>query len=42
MRKTTTTTTTGKEKAYAVFPIKLIREGNTFAYGNKGKRIENV
>ena len=33
---------TGKEKAYAVFPIKLIREGNMFAYGKKEERIENV
>ena len=33
---------TEKEKAYAVFPIKLIREGNMFAYGKKEERIENV
>ena len=32
---------TRKEKAYAVFPRRLLREGNTFVYGNKERR-ENV
>ena len=32
---------TRKEKAYAVFPRRLLREGNMFAYGNKEIR-ENV
>lgn len=40
--KKKTKTKTGKQKAYAVFPIRLLREGNMFAYGNKEERRENV